>query len=181
MFQPIDWSRFPQDFPATFVISTVCILMFLAYHLGLMAPQISLPGILSVGAYTAHFFHASPLHLLSNMIIIIFMGVLLERHLGWWRYTLLVLLVWNLTVLGLFLVNPYPALGFSGIGLGLMVLAYFYWQDVPQNAQMLGVLIVINILFGLMPGVSWHGHLMGAISGVIVYGIIRLAQIGQKH
>jgi membrane associated rhomboid family serine protease len=92
----------------------------------------------------------------------------------------MVLMIWNLTVLGLYFFNPDAVLGFSGVGLGLMVLAYFYWQDEPQTAQMIGILVLLNLVFGLVPGVSWQGHAIGAISGLAVYGLIRAAQIGQK-
>ncbi len=109
------------------------------------------------------------------------MGMMLERYVGWWRYLLMVLLVWNLSVLGLWFFNPGAVLGFSGIGMGLMVLAYFYWQDVAQMAQMIGGLVVLNLIFGFMPGVSWQGHAIGAISGLAVYGLIRIAKIGQAH
>lgn len=181
MWEPIDWSRFHKDLPITFVITLTCVGMYLAYSFKLMPPQLSLPGVLSVGGYLAHFFHASIFHLVSNLLIVIFMGMLLERHLGWWRYTILVLLIWNLTVLGLYFLNPDPAMGFSGIGLGLMVLAYFYWKDDTQTSQIVGVLILINLAFGLMPGVSWHGHAIGAVSGLIVYSLIYLAQLGQRR
>lgn len=188
MFPTINWSRFPQELPVTFGITTLCVLLWLDYTVasflghptGLVTPQLSRPGTLDTGAWFAHFFHASPLHLVSNLLIVLFMGLLLEKPLGPWRYLVLVLLVWQLTVVGLWLFNPYPALGFSGIGLGLMVLAYFYWKDDPQISQMLGILLLINLLFGLMPGVSWHGHLIGALSGLVVYGLIRVAQIRQN-
>lgn len=189
MFQTINWSRFPQELPITFIITTVCILLWADWNIaawlgqsaGFIAPQVSMPGQLNMGAWLAHFFHSSFLHLISNLLIVVFMGLLLEKYLGPWRYAVLVLLVWQLTVLGLWYFNPYPTLGFSGIGLGLMMLAYFYWQDDSQMAQTLAVLLLLNLAFGLMPGVSWHGHVIGALSGVIVYGIIRAAQIGQKR
>ena len=181
MFAPIDWSRFPQELPVTFVVTIICVGLWAAANLGLVTPQVTLPRDLSLSTWVSHFFHLSLLHLVSNLLIVLFMGVLLERPLGWWRYAVLLGLVWNLTVLGLYWYIPDPALGFSGIGLGLMVLAFFYWQDDKPTAQMLGVLLLLNLVFGLMPGVSWHGHVVGALSGLVVYGLIRAAQMGQKR
>jgi membrane associated rhomboid family serine protease len=155
--------------------------IWIAINLGLISPPISFGGELNINTWLAHFSHISLLHLVSNLLIVLFMGVLLERHVGWWRYVLMVLLVWNLSVLGLYFFNPGAVLGFSGIGLGLMVLAYFYWQNEPQTAQMIGVLVVLNLVFGFMPGISWQAHAVGAISGLAVYGLIRFAQSRQKH
>ena len=93
----------------------------------------------------------------------------------------MILLVWNLSVVGLFFFNSGAVLGFSGIGMGLMVLAYFYWQDVAAMAQTIGVLVLLNLVLGLMPGVSWQGHAVGAISGLLVYFLIRVAQSGQDR
>jgi membrane associated rhomboid family serine protease len=181
MLAPIDWPRFHKDLPVTFVISVVNIGFWAIFNLGLMAPFISYGGQLNIASYLAHFSHISLLHLISNMLIVLLMGVALERYVGWWRYLLMVLLVWNLSVLGLWYFNDGAVLGFSGIGMGLMVLAYFYWQDAPQMAQMIGVLVLLNIVFGFMPGVSWQGHAIGALSGFAAYGLIRFAQIGQSR
>lgn len=181
MLAPINWSRFHKDLPVTFVITVVNISLWGLFNLGLLDPFISFGGQLNLSAWIAHFSHVSLLHLVSNLLIVILMGMMLERYVGWWRYLLMVLLVWNLSVLGLWFFNPGAVLGFSGIGMGLMVLAYFYWQDVAQMAQMIGVLVILNLIFGFMPGVSWQGHAIGAISGLAVYGLIRFAQIGQTR
>lgn len=181
MLAPINWSRFHKDLPVTFVITVVNIGLWGVFNLGLLEPFISYGGQLNLSAWLAHFSHVSLLHLVSNLLIVILMGMMLERYVGWWRYLLMVLLVWNLSVLGLCFFNPGAVLGFSGIGMGLMVLAYFYWQDVAQMAQMIGVLVMLNLAFGFMPGVSWQGHAIGAISGLAVYGLIRFAQIGQAR
>lgn len=180
MISPINWSQFHKDLPITFTLILLTVTIWGLINLGIIAPIISFGGKLNFSSWLAHLSHISLLHLASNLIVVLFMGVLLERHVGWWRYLLMVLLVWNFTVLGLYFLNPNAILGFSGIGLGLMVLAYFYWQDEPQTAQMIGILVILNLVFGFMPGVSWQGHTLGAISGLAVYGLIRAAQIGQK-
>jgi membrane associated rhomboid family serine protease len=180
MMSPINWSRFHKDLPVTFVITLTTVTLWALINLGIITPPLSVGGDFNVNSWLAHFAHISLMHLVSNLIIILFMGVLLERHVGWWRYLLMVLMIWNLTVLGLYFFNPDAVLGFSGVGLGLMVLAYFYWQDEPQTAQMIGILVLLNLVFGLVPGDSWQGHAIGAISGLAVYGLIRAAQIGQK-
>jgi len=180
MIALIDWPNFHKNLPVTFLITVVTVAVWALINLGIIDAPISVGGAMNANAWLAHFSHYSFLHLVSNLLIVLFMGVLLERHVGWWRYLLMVLLVWNLTVLGLYFFNPGAVLGFSGIGLGLMVLAYFYWQDEPQTAQMIGVLVLLNLVFGFMPGVSWQGHAIGALSGLAVYGLIRAAQIGQK-
>lgn len=176
MLAPINWSRFYKDLPVTFTITVITIGLWLLFFLNIIPPFVSVGGVLNASAWLAHFSHVSLIHLASNLLIIIFMGMSLERYVGWWRYTLMLLLVWNLSVLGLFFFNPGALLGFSGIGMGLMVIAYFYWQKVPQMAQLIGILIVLNLVFGLMPGISWQGHAVGAISGLIVYGLIRFVQ-----
>lgn len=180
MLEPINWSRFHKDLPITFTLSVVTIGLWLLFYLNLIPPFISTGGNFNIASWLAHFSHISLIHLASNLIIILFMGMALERYVGWWRYLLMLTLVWNLSVLGLYFFNSGAVLGFSGIGMGLMVLAYFYWQDVAQMAQLIGILVLLNLLFGLMPGVSWEGHAVGAISGLLVYFLIRAAQIGQR-
>ncbi len=179
MLPPIDWSRVHKDLPVTTTVSIVNILLWGAFNLNLLYPFLSIGGELNLNSWLAHFSHVSTLHLVSNLLIIIFMGMALERYVGWWRYALMLLLVWNLSVLGMVFLNPNFVLGFSGIGMGLMVLAYFYWQNVAQMAQLIGILVILNLAFGFMPGVSWQAHAIGAISGLLVYGLIKFAQSGQ--
>jgi membrane associated rhomboid family serine protease len=181
MLAPIDWSRFHKDLPVTCAITVITTTLWGAFNLGLLVPFVSLGGVMDLNAWLAHVSHVSILHLASNLLIVIFMGMALERYVGWWRYLLMVLLVWNLSVLGLYFFNPGAVLGFSGIGMGLMVLAYFYWQNVAQMAQMIGILLLLNLAFGLMPGVSWQGHAIGGLSGLVVYALIRFAQGGQAR
>ena len=181
MLEPIDWSRFHKDLPITFILTVVMLGLWLLFYLNLMRPFISVGGTINLNAWLAHLSHVSLIHLGSNLLITIFMGIALERYVGWWRYLLMILLVWNLSVVGLFFFNPGAVLGFSGIGMGLMVLAYFYWQDVAAMAQTIGVLVLLNLVLGLMPGVSWQGHAVGAISGLLVYFLIRVAQSGQDR
>ncbi len=174
MNHPIDWSRFHKDFPVTFVILVIIFGLFGAYHLGLIQPQLAFPGVIDYTTWSAHFFHSKIWHIVSNLIILIFMGILLERHLGPKLYALTIFLIWNILVFLMFWISTDPVYGFSGIGLGLLAYGTIYLRHDPHGYQLLLPLLIVNIAFGLFPGVSFWGHLLGAVAGFLTYGVEKL-------
>lgn len=74
------------------------------------------------------------------------------------------------TAMGLFLFeNPYVlTVGISGFCMSLLS---YLWLDLlsvrhPMTMQ-IGILLFVNIMIGFMHGISFIGHLFGAIGGVI--------------
>ena len=79
-----------------------------------------------------------------------------------------------LITLGVAKFSQYPALGFSGIGLALMVFTGFlYWKNKAISKQLFGW-VAVNIIIGLMPGISFAGHFIGALVGAFIFGVVYL-------
>ncbi len=175
ILSPISWRTLPSELPVTTSLCITMIGLWILFFVGIIEPFIAIPKTLNTDLWTAHLFHATPLHLISNLLIALLTGILLERDLGTFKYGLLMVLILNLTVLFLFYYNPHPVFGFSAIAMGLMVFAAGYHWDNSYNRQLLVVLVFINIMFGLFPGVSWHGHLFGGIAGIVAFGAFYLS------
>lgn len=169
----INWRTFPRDFPQTALLIGFNLLLFTLGKLNLIAPLVSVPGQFNIGTFGAHFFHFDLWHLVSNLIILLFVGRVLEPKMG--KLLLpLTCLIWLGTILILWLFNNHPVLGFSGIAMGLLTFAMLLCRREPQWYSLLWPMVVINLLFGLMPGISWWGHLGGAIAGGSIYGLYSL-------
>ena len=111
-------------------------------------------------------------HLLSNLLMLWYVGLLLERILGTFRF----IAVFLVGVVGgsaavVLLTSPIDgALGASG---GIFALCTSLLMVLRKGATTafasLTTVVVIMFLQGLfMPGVSWEGHLGGAITGIVL-------------
>ncbi len=136
---------------------------------------LSTPGFLSIGSFLSHFSHFDILHILMNMAVFSQISPLLERALSKTQYLACIIAIWLLTV---FIAQPFLttySLGFSGILMGLITLtAILYWHLTPMRQQLL-VMTGINIAIGLLPGISFLMHFVGAFSGCIVGVLLTIA------
>jgi len=133
------------------------------------------------GIFTAPFLHASFQHLIANTIPFVFMGVIIALH-GAKRLALVTLIVIVVGGLGTWLISPanVPTIGASGLVFGyatyLLVRGLF-----DRSVLEVFVGIVVGVIWGgallssLVPhyGVSWQGHLCGAIGGVVAAYVLR--------
>ena len=125
--------------------------------------------------FTAPFLHVSWTHLIDNTIPFVFMGVIIALW-GAARLALVTLIVVVVGGLGTWLIAPAgtDTVGASGIVFGYAT--YLFARGV-FNRSVLEILIgiVVAIVWGgallasVQPhhGVSWQGHVCGAIGGVI--------------
>ena len=168
MFQ-VNWSRFHLEYPVTFTIVLANVLVFLGINLGLMLPPVLENSQLSPSDLWAHFAHMDLFHLVSNLIMAVFIGLFLEKTLGHFNYATLIAFIWvSLTVL-MFMVPSGMSLGFSGIGLGLLCFGFLYFRHNKTISQFLWPLLFLNILIGVLPGISGWGHFLGAVCGAFGY------------
>jgi membrane associated rhomboid family serine protease len=127
------------------------------------------------GIVTAPFIHASFQHLISNTIPFVFMGVIIALY-GARRLALVTLIVIIVGGIGTWLISPanVPTVGASGVVFGYA--AYLLTRGFFDHSVLEVVTgIVVGIVWGgallssLVPhyGISWQGHLCGAIAGVI--------------
>ncbi|MEL6632418.1 MAG: rhomboid family intramembrane serine protease [Bacteroidota bacterium] len=141
-------------------------------------PQ-SLSGV--VGIFTGAFFHGDWQHLLGNLSVFVMVGAVLRYF--YRKVSLQVLFFGILTAgLGTWLFGrPYPPhLGASGLVNALIFFLFFsgvFRKD--RVALVLSLLVAFlygGVVWGLLPieeGISWEGHLSGAIGGILMAWIFR--------
>lgn len=119
--------------------------------------------------------HGSVLHLGFNMYALYVLGIGLERFYGHGRFLGLYFIAGFAGNVMSFLFTPAPSLGASTAIFGLIgAQGVFLYQNREifgkpgQRALMNLVLIaVINLVFGLSPGIDNWGHIGGLIAGVL--------------
>jgi membrane associated rhomboid family serine protease len=134
------------------------------------------------GIFTAPFIHEnfSP-HLIDNTIPLLFMGLIIALH-GAARLGLVTVIVIVLGGLGTWLIGP---AGISTIGASGVVFGYatYLLTRGVFNRSLLELLTgaVVGVVWGgallasIVPhtGVSWQGHVSGAIAGVVAAWLLR--------
>jgi len=117
------------------------------------------------------FLHADPIHLLLNMLVLYFLGQLLEPALGHVKYAALYFAALLCGSLGVMLIEPDSlAVGASGAVYGCMgaTVVLLRERGIPVMQTFLGPLIIINILFTFtVEGVSIGAHLGGIVGGAL--------------
>jgi membrane associated rhomboid family serine protease len=138
------------------------------------------------GIFTAPFLHVSFQHLISNTIPFVFMGVIIALR-GAGRVALVTAIVIVIGGLGTWLIAPAHSVtvGASGVVFGyagyLLARGFF-----DRSALELATGAVVAIVWGgallasLVPhyGISWQGHLCGAIAGVIAAWLLSTRAAG---
>lgn len=126
---------------------------------------------------TPVFLHGSPTHIFFNMYALLSIGSLLEKHYGHARFVLLYFIgafTGNVFSFLLGSENGY-SIGASTAVFGLIAAeAIFFYQNrelfgsyARQALSNTGVIIVINLLISLTPGIDGWGHMGGLLGGAI--------------
>jgi membrane associated rhomboid family serine protease len=133
------------------------------------------------GILTAPFIHASFQHLIGNTIPLVFMGLIIALR-GAARLALVSAIVIVIGGLGTWLISP---AGVSTVGASGLVFGYatyllargFFDRSLLETLVGLVVGVVWGgaLLASIVPhyGVSWQGHVCGAIAGVIAAWFLR--------
>ncbi len=125
--------------------------------------------------FTAPFLHVSYTHLIDNTIPFVFMGVIIALR-GATRLALVTLIVIVVGGLGTWLVAPggTVTVGASGVVFGYAT--YLFARGVFNRSVLeIAIGILVGVVWGgallasVVPhqGVSWQGHVCGAIGGVV--------------
>lgn len=134
------------------------------------------------GIFTAPFIHAnfSP-HLLDNTIPLVFMGLFIALQ-GARRLALVTLIVVVVGGLGTWLIAPAHTVTIGASGVVFGYATYLFTRGF-FNRSLLELLvgIVVGVVWGgalvasIVPhtGISWQGHLCGAIGGVVAAWVMR--------
>jgi membrane associated rhomboid family serine protease len=128
-----------------------------------------------IGIVTAPFLHAGFGHLIGNTVPFVVLGVLIALS-GAARVVAVTAIVALISGVGVWVIAPEHTnhIGASGVVFGFatyLIARGFYNRSMIEIA--VGVLVVAvfgaSLLGGLAPqqGISWQGHLFGAIGGVV--------------
>ena len=139
-------------------------------HFGIIPRQIF--GLL--GIFTAPFFHANLLHIVSNSIPFIIMGTLVRSYGAtiFWQVFIITMLVGGL---GTWLFSSAGSvIGASGIVFGFWSFLIVY-GIMRKSLQSIAIAIVVAVLYGTMifsfvsfkSYISWSGHFFGAVGGTV--------------
>ncbi len=134
-----------------------------------------------VGVVAAPFLHAGFGHLIANTVPFVVMGLVIAFK-GAVRVLAVTAIVGLVSGLGTWLVAPDFTLhiGASGVVFGYatyLISRGVFNRDALELA--VGLIVVLGwgtaLLGGLRPedGISWQGHLFGAIGGVVAAGVLR--------
>ncbi len=163
-----------QRAPLSVGIIMANLIVFALNHLSVLgAPYIMRPGRLDAGAWLTHWSHLDWWHLGMNLLVFYQIGPLLELRLGPLRFGVLMIALWGLLVGFGYVFGRNPSLGFSGIGLGLMTFAALALWGRGDVGQELLTWVGLNIVIGFLPGVSLLMHAAGAVSGALLWGVMR--------
>jgi membrane associated rhomboid family serine protease len=133
------------------------------------------------GIFTAPFIHVSWQHLIANTVPFVFMGLIIALQ-GAKRFALVTLTVIVVGGIGTWLISPSGVVtdGASGVVFGYAT--YLFTRGFfNRNVLELLIGLVVGVVWGgallssVVPhyGVSWQGHVCGAIGGVVAAYLLR--------
>lgn len=167
--------KYARNFPVTTILLLLNLVIFIHNQVGF--PFVAMPGVINLNSFLANFSHMGLMHFGFNMLVLWQISPLIEVKFRGISYAGIILAMASLITLGVARFSNYPTLGFSGIGLGMMVFAGFlYWKNKYIAKQLLGW-AAANIVLGLTPGISFAGHFIGALAGALIFGIIYLGRL----
>ncbi|MGL6279460.1 MAG: rhomboid family intramembrane serine protease [Gaiella sp.] len=134
---------------------------------------------------TAMFLHASVLHLAFNMLVLWWLGMIVEQALGTWRFLLVYFVAGIAGSAGALLLTGPVAItvGASGAIYGIMgSLLILEWLSTGTFAGQAMGLIVLNLaLTFAIPNISLGGHLGGLVGGIAAtYALARFRNSPQR-
>jgi len=127
------------------------------------------------GVLFAPLLHAGWSHLFANTVPVLVFAFLAMAA-GFGRFAVVTAIIWVVSGLGVWLVGPANTVTVGASGLAFGWLAYLLVRGIFNRAagQIVVALVLLGIwsgmLAGLLPGntgVSWQGHLFGALAGVL--------------
>jgi membrane associated rhomboid family serine protease len=138
---------------------------------------------------TAAFVHAGIIHLVFNLVALSVIGPLAE--LLWGRRRLAIIYVVSAlggSCLAMALQPDSWLVGASGaiwgVMMSLIVWFMLFSEHLPTDvrlsaARRFGTIVVLNAGLSFLPGISWQGHLGGAIAGFISASLLNAIRFGE--
>ncbi|GAA3574618.1 rhomboid family intramembrane serine protease [Amycolatopsis ultiminotia] len=140
------------------------------------------------GILWAPLLHAGWSHLFSNTVpVLVFSFLAMAAGIG--RWVVVTAIIWLVSGLGVWLVGPDGyTVGASGLAFGW--LAYLLVRGLFNRSlgQILVAVVLLGVwsgmLWGLLPGtpgISWQGHLFGALAGVLAAWLTSRGERTKAH
>jgi membrane associated rhomboid family serine protease len=136
------------------------------------------------------FVHIGGAHLLFNLFALVMVGPLAELLWGRWRLAVIYLVSGVAGSCLAMALKPDSLLaGASGAiwGLLMSLVAWFMLfhrylpaDVVADSTRRLMVVIVLNVMFSFLPGISWQGHLGGAVAGFSTAVLLNAMRFGDR-
>jgi membrane associated rhomboid family serine protease len=127
---------------------------------------------------TSGFLHEDFLHIGFNMLVLYYLGIMLEPALGRLKFGLIYAVSLLTGSLGALLVSPHVlTVGASGAIFGVMGAAAVEMRarQIPLMQSGVGTLIVFNLIISFTgSNISWGGHIGGLIGGALAAWVLRL-------
>lgn len=177
-------------FTYMFIIVQVVMFLFLEWKGGSTNPRVLIEygakfnPLIEQGEWwrfiTPVFLHVGFLHLLMNTLALYYLGAMVERIYGSFRFLFIYLFAGSFGTLGSFLFTPSVSAGASGAIFGLFgALLYFGTVYKHLFLRTIGMniisLIGINLLFGfIVPGIDNAGHIGGLVGGFLSACMVQL-------
>ena len=174
----------------TYSMMVICVLMYLVTSVSpslkaslslVPATLVSHPWTILTGA----FLHGGLLHILFNMLSLYWVGRAIEPVMGRWRFLTLYLvsaLGGSAFILAWCLIQPseifVATVGASGAVFGMFGAVFVLQRLGGSDTTSILTLLGINLVYGfVVSGISWQGHIGGAIAGVAATWVLaRLAR-----
>lgn len=132
------------------------------------------------GVIWAPLLHSGWSHLFSNTVpVLVFAFLAMAAGIG--RWVVATAIIWVVSGLGVWLVGPSNAVTVGASGLAFGWLAFLLVRGIfNRSVAQIAVAVVLlaiwsGMLWGLLPGntgISWQGHLFGALSGVLAAWVL---------
>ena len=183
--------------PATYVLIAINVVVFLAEvgtgHGGLSNIDSSMivefglfgPSVAEGEWYrllTSGFLHASLFHIGGNMLLLYFLGRILEPGIGSVRFLLIYFVALFAGSLGALIATPDGiSIGASGAVFGILAATFVIarGRGVDALASSVGILILLNLAFSFgVPGISVGAHLGGLVAGALCAGLVIAGERG---
>lgn len=191
------------DMPATFVLIALNVAVFLAEvgtgggglktlassllpEFGLFGPWVAEGEWYRL--FTSAFLHAGLWHIAGNMLLLYFLGRVLEPGIGTARFVAIYLVSLFAGSFGALLLSPDSlSFGASGAVFGVLGATFVIarGRGVDALASAVGIVLLLNLAFSFgVPGISIGAHLGGLFAGVLS-GLLILAgergYMGERH
>lgn len=178
---PARWRRPPWQLAAVVILAFVALLWVIEIINSASGGDLTDEGIRPRsldglwGVLWAPLLHANFAHLESNTVPLLILGFLVLLG-GLARFGIVTAIIWLVSGVGVWLVGGTNTVVVGASGLAFGWLAYIIVRGIfTRSAAQLALGLVILVIYGSLlwgvlpgqPGVSWQGHLFGALGGVL--------------